>query len=127
MKALFKNSAKCFWLIFPILLAALFWTAGCTTQEANPLVGWKLCFSQDPKNLGPAIMADYQDFIQKLPPKERDYAGIMNTFEDGTGQHAISIFVSSNHTNAAWYYALFYDKENKRIKVVKYGYFRFMS
>jgi len=127
MKTLITNSAKCSWLIIPILVAALFWTAGCTTQEANPLAGWKLCFSQDPKNLGPAIMADYQDFIQKLPPKERDYAGIMNTFEDGTGQHAVRILVSSNHTNAAWYYALIYDKENKRIKVIKYGYFRIMS
>ena len=126
MKALLKNPSKHFRLISPILLAVLVCTAGCATQKPNPLAGWKFCFSQDPKNLGPAIMADYQDYIQKLSPKDRSHIGGFNTFEDGTGQHAImiEIFVTGN---TSWHDALIYDKENKRIKVIKYGYRRVMS
>ena len=126
MKTPIKHSVKCFWLIIPILLAALVWTTGCATQKPDPLAGWKLCFSQDPKDLGPAIMADYQDYLQKLSPKDRDHISYSGAFEDGIGQHAISIeiFVTGN---TSWHYALIYSKENKRIKVIKYGYRRVMS
>jgi hypothetical protein len=126
MKSLIKHSIKHVWLIFPILLATLVWTAGCATQKLDPLAGWKLCFSQDPKDLGPAIMADYQDYLQKLSPKDRGHIGGFNTFEDGTGQHAISIeiFITGS---TSWRYALIYNKENKRINVIKYGYSRTMS
>jgi hypothetical protein len=126
MKTPINNSAKYFWLIYPVLLAALVWTAGCATQTPDPFAGWKLCYSQNPKDLGPEIMADYQDYIQKLPPKNHGHIGITYIFEDGTGQHAISIeiFVTGN---TSWRYALIYDKENKRVKVIKYGYRRVMS
>jgi hypothetical protein len=109
---------------FCILLAALVWAAGCASRTPDPLVGWKVDFDHQPDQ---AIVKDYQDFIQKLPAKERDYVGTTDFVEDGTGQHAVSIEVFSNHTNAAWRYALIYNKENKRIKVIKYGFRRFMS
>jgi len=109
-----------------ILLVAFVWVSGCAPQTPDPLAGWRLCYSQNPKDLGPAIMADYQDYMQKLSPQDRSHIGITNTFEDGTGQHAISIevFVTGD---TSWRYALIYSKENKRIKVVKYGYSRIMS
>jgi len=121
-----NNPTKCFWLIYPILLAALVWTAVCASQTPDPLVGWHVSSLND-LDLNKAINDDYRDFIQKLPAKERDYVGTTDFFEDGTGKHAVSIDVFSNHTNAAWRYALIYNKDNKRIKVVKYGYHRFMS
>jgi hypothetical protein len=126
MKTLITNFAKCSWLIILILVAALFWTAGCATQKPDPLAGWKLSYSQNPKDLGPEIMADYQDYIQKLSPKDRGHISYSGAFEDGTGQHAISIEIYVTG-NTSWHYALIYNKENKRIMVIKYGYSRTMS
>jgi hypothetical protein len=89
-------------------------------NHTNPLEGgnWHFCFDQDPKLLGQAIVADYQDYIQKLPPEERRHATYDNDFEDGSGQHAILITVGLNGTN--WRHVLIYDKAGKRIKAVKY-------
>ena len=124
MKELIKNSAMRFWLIFPILLAASVWTVGCATRTPDPLVGWNFCFSQDPSKLDKAVRDDYQDYIQKLPPKEKADVGIIDLLEDKTGQHAIRIEISGR---ACWYHILFYDKDNKRVKVIKYYVGRYMS
>ena len=63
-------------------------------------------------------MDDYQDYLQKLPSKQRGFTGALHFSEDGTGQHAVTIQIGVNGT--WWVHILFYDKENKRIKVVKY-------
>jgi hypothetical protein len=126
METLINNSAKRLWLYFPILLAALILTGGCATQTSDPLAGWKVLLSHDYEKFDKAIKDDYQDFIQKLSPKERDHVGDIGFFEDGTGQHAVSIQVFPRG-DVEWHYALIYDKENKRIKVTKYGYSRIMS
>jgi hypothetical protein len=82
------------------------------------LDGFHICFSQDPAKLDKAIQSDYQDYMQKLPPKERKVATYDNDFEDGKGQHAILITVGLNGTN--WRHILIYDKNNKRIRAIKY-------
>ncbi len=112
-----------------ILLAALVWTAGCIpfVHHSDPLAGWKVLFSQDSNKLDKAIRDDYQDYIQKMSPKQRNHVGPIQLFEDGTGQHAVKFEVFENNTNASWQHVLIYDKENKRIKVIKYGYTRYMS
>ena len=69
-------------------------------------------------------MDDYQDYIQKVHPKK--VVGDVSFFEDGTGQHAVSIEIFKNG-NASLLYALIYDKESKRIKVIKYGYRKYQS
>ena len=105
---------------FCILLLAAIWVAGCTTPKHNPdpLEGWK---SYDGNHLDKAITDDCQDYIQKLPPKEleKGYVLGINFFEDGTGQHAGKIETGSN--GKLWMHVLIYDKENKRIKVIKYA------
>jgi hypothetical protein len=95
-------------------LASLVWAVGCATP--NPLAGWK------PASANPdqAIVNDYQNYIQKLPPEERKYAGgAIEIFEDGTGQHAIMIPIGLNGT--VWRHVLIYDKDDKRIKTIKYA------
>ena len=87
-------------------------------HHSDPLVGWKLCQSQDPKYLDKAIRDDYQDYIQKLSSKEREFATYDNDFEDGTGQHAVKITIGLNGTD--WEHILIYDKNDKRIKTIKY-------
>jgi hypothetical protein len=71
-----------------------------------------------------AIMEDYEDYIQKLPSGERNYAVLGQYFEDGAGQHAIVIEIALDGTD--WAHVLIYDKNNKRIKTIKYiaGHYR---
>jgi hypothetical protein len=114
-------------LTFLVLFTVMFWSAGCATRIPDPLMGWHLCFSQDPNKLDHAIRDDYLDYIQKLPPKERNYVGDISFLEDGTGQRAVSIEIFANNKSASWRYALIYDKRNMRVEVIKYGYRRHMS
>ncbi len=113
-----------FWILFAVLVGDC---VGCRTQTPNPLAGWNFCFSQDPAKLDKAIQNDYQNYIQNLPEEKRKYIGAINLFEDGKGRHAVSIEIFESKVNASWRYALFYDKENKRVNVVKYGYRRYQS
>jgi len=91
-------------------------------QHSDPLAGWKL--DSDPYSGDQAIEKDYHDYIQQLPTEERKYAGPVSRFEDGTGQHAVLITIAQNGTD--WAHVLFYDKKDKRIKVMKYvmGHYR---
>jgi hypothetical protein len=56
-----------------------------------------------------------------MPPEEKYYVpgGNILFFEDGTGQHAVKISIPLNGT--WWAHVLIYDKNNVRIKAVKYA------
>jgi hypothetical protein len=89
---------------------------GCAYKAPpDPLAGWQKVYSHDPD---PVIEKDYQDYIQKIPTKEKDFVIGVAYFEDGTGQHAINFAVGVNGRYTR--HILIYDKENKRIKVIKY-------
>ena len=64
------------------------------------------------------VEKDYHEYLQTLPPNEKSVAGVQSWLKDGTGQHAIVIQVPLNGTS--WRHVLIYDKDNKRIKTVKY-------
>jgi hypothetical protein len=98
-----------------ILFAGFILIAGCASQRPYPLANWHADF----KVLDPSIVTDYQNYIQNLSPEEKKYMGPTQSFEDGTGQHAVQIETDIGGKDA-WYHILFYDKDNKRIKVVKY-------
>jgi hypothetical protein len=66
-----------------------------------------------------AISDDYHDYISKLSPEERKYVGPLQFFEDGAGQHAVEIEIALNGT--WWFHVLIYDKNNQRVKVIKYS------
>jgi hypothetical protein len=103
-------------------LATLVWTVGCSglVHHPDPLAGWNVYFHEPNQT----ITSDYKDYIQKLSPEENKYAGMIQYFEDGTGGIAIKIEIPLNGT--AWEHILIYDKESKRIKVIKYlsGHYR---
>ncbi len=42
----------------------------------------------------------------------------MTFYEDGTGQHAVKFIIP--HNGIDWGYVLIYDKDNKRVKAVRY-------
>ena len=112
-----------------LLLAALVCTSSCTTvRHSSPLEGWKggtTAYEGCP--YGKAIIDDYRNYIEKLPRKERYYVSDFDIrfFEDGTGQHAVQISIP---LNGVWReHVLIYDKDNKRIKVIKYASGRYAS
>lgn len=124
-----KNIFKCFvshcWCLAILPTLVIF---GCSCKSPapeptpNPLSGWNMDFA--PK-LDPAIDKDCQDYIQHLSPEENSHAQESGYFNDGTGRHAVEILVALNGT--WWKHVLIYDKDNKRIKVVKYVYGHYRS
>jgi hypothetical protein len=104
-------------LTFCFLLAMFLCGFGCSSSKPipDPLAGWQGDFNEQPNQI---IVNDYQNYIQQLPPEERKLATVDDWLKDGTGQHAIKITVGINHTN--WRHILIYDKDNKRIKTIKY-------
>lgn len=89
----------------------------------RPLPGWGPPRYHNTNHLDQAIIDDYQDFIKKKG------LGIISPvtgfYEDGQGDIGVQFeaFVSSNES---WHFALIYNKQNKRVKVVKFGRGRYM-
>ena len=124
-------------LTFCTLLAASILLTGCKhcvlfvlhpinqtfARHSNPIAGWKRLYSRDYEKLDKVISDDYRDFIQELPTKARNGIGPIQFYEDRTGQHAVAIETGWSGTD--WTYVLIYDKNNKRVRVVKYvsGYY----
>lgn len=88
----------------------------CAATKQDPLAGWQKVYNHDPDA---AIVKDYQDYIHKLVPQERNYVGPIFYYEDGQGQHAVT-FEVDKYGKDVWNHYLFYDKEDKRTKVIKY-------
>ena len=72
------------------------------------------------------ITVDYKAYIQNLSPEEKKYMGPILFVEDESGQHAVRIEIIIGGKDA-WYHILFYDKDSKRTKVIKYFKGRYMS
>lgn len=121
MKTQIKNPTKRFWLILPILLTAFALVAGCAglVHHSDPLAGWQIAYNQDPSR---TIVKDYQDYIQMLPTKQRNDVLVKHYYKDGTGQHAVQIEVGVTgiFNGTLWEHILIYDKDDKRIRVMKY-------
>jgi len=106
------------------------------SPQPDPLIGWKELGSMGWNGLASpgdhlpplskAITDDYQDFINKLPIR-KDHANHsesywideVSVFEDGTGQHAVVIQIPLDGT--WWKHILIYDKNNVRIKTIKFA------
>ncbi len=106
-----------------ICVFAMLIGCGCETFEnhTNPIEGWQIDFKSQPSQ---TVQKDSQDYISKLPARERIGVGPEQWFTDGKGQHALLIVVALNGTD--WGHVLIYDQNDKRVKVVKYimGHYR---
>jgi hypothetical protein len=120
MKTQLKNLIKNFIPIFLMLITTFVFGFGCNTSKPtpDPLAGFHFSDLINLQN-NKAISDDYKDYIQKLSPKERERAGPIFYSEDGAGQHAVEIKIGINGKN--WHHILIYDKDDKRIKTVKYA------
>jgi hypothetical protein len=109
-----------------IFLGALLWVVGCASPKPvpDPLAGWiELVRAGEEPNQ--AITTDYQSYIRSLPPKEREYPTAAHFYTDGNGQHAVRFEVNMN--GVSWAHVLIYDKDNERIRVIKYLYAYYRS
>jgi hypothetical protein len=121
MKKIVKYS-NCFGFVLALCMMVI---SGCicsapkaTLPTPDPLAGFhvvSLVYLDNNKK----ITDDYKTYIQTLSPEEQKFATVDYYYEDGQGQHAVLITVGINHTN--WRHVLIYDKDNKRVKTIKYA------
>lgn len=108
---------------FCIFLITLISTAGCSshifliTHTSTPLTGFHFS-SLNTLDSNKAISEDYKDYVHKLSADPDTFVGGVLFFEDGTGRHAVQI--SQGVSGTWWIHDLIYDKDNKRIKTIKY-------
>ena len=110
-------------LIFLALMTMFICGCGCNPPP-DPLVGWQKAYGEEPNQ---TIENDFHDYIQNLPAKDNNHVGPIFYYKDGTGQHAINMEIFVKGENASWHYVIIYDKENKRVKAIKYGYGSYQS
>jgi len=124
-----------------ILLSLLVFGFGCIIIRPgeNPLLGWKMVGStiwaawdspeeQNPGHFPISIIDDYKDFLKHIPRTlKKTPPPIFQVcyFDDENQQHAIEITIPEN--GIWWKYVLIYNKDNKRIRTVKYASGRYMS
>ena len=119
MKTQIKRSINKLGLVFLMLTSTFILGCGCNTSKPtpDPLAGFHPAnfFTPDTNK---AITDDYKAYIRTLSPEEQKYAGPIMFYEDGTGQRAVRITIGLNGTT--WRHVLIYDKDNRRVKTIKY-------
>jgi hypothetical protein len=129
IKGTMKRTIKCwsFVAIALALCATVIFGCRCSSSKPtpDPLAGWTMLLSHDYEKLDKSIVQDYQSYINQLPDGESKFIGPIQFFKDGTGNHAVKIEIALDGTD--WAHILFYDKDNKRIKVIKFAIGRYGS
>ena len=112
------------WIALGLCLMAIF---GCSNlrPEPDPLTGFTIS-SLGKLDSNKAIVNDYKDYLKKLPPKQQGPCQIL-FYENEAGQHAVHMEIFEGNQNASWQHVLIYDKNNNRIKAVRYGYVKYES
>jgi hypothetical protein len=100
----------------------------CSTPrpEPDPLIGFHVS-SLGNLDSNISITDDYKDYLQKLPAEQKGYIGTIFFYENESGEHAVNIQIFEEYKNASWQHVLLYDKNNKRIKVTRYGHVKYQS
>jgi len=109
-----------------VLVATIVFGCRCTTTKSDPLAGFHVS-SLGNLDANKTIADDYKDYIQKLPAKQKGYIGTTFFYENEAGQHAVSIQIFEGNKNASWQHVLIYDKDNKRIKMIRYDHVKYQS
>jgi hypothetical protein len=112
-------SLGCYCAAFLLLI----WLAGCALyrQPQDPLAEWHIYLGGIP----PQITGDYQEYINKLPTRERQFVNGETFYKDDAGRFAVKIEIPVYGT---WKdHILIYDNANKRVKVIRYNAGHYMS
>lgn len=123
-----RNSLKYYASVAALLALVAAIVLGCGRSDSkaipDPLAGWQKAYKEEPSQ---AIEKDYRDFIQKLQSEGKGQAQVTGYYKNESGQHLINIEIFEHDKNASWQYALVYDKDDKRVKMIKYGYVEYQS
>jgi hypothetical protein len=96
--------------------------SGCSCSAPkptpDPLAGFHEADLRD-LHSNKIITDDYNAYIQTLSPEERRHTSPTRIFEDGSGRHAVDVIIGIN--GRGWRHILIYDKDNRRIKTIKYA------
>jgi hypothetical protein len=106
---------------FCVLLTVLTLTVGCVTKD--PLRGWKLVGStlwglRDTLPINKVILNDAHHFVGESAGGDITISRVYY-FEGKSGQHALKL--TSMFDTRYWNYVLIYDKDNARVKTIKYS------
>jgi hypothetical protein len=93
-----------------------------TIWTTKPFVGW-YADGDIRFHLVKDVTDDYQEYIAKNKLAMPDQFDIY--YDNQTGKYAVTFQAFLLDQNASQRYALIYDKNNKRIKVIKYDYARY--
>jgi hypothetical protein len=118
MKMILKNSN--YFALALVLCVVIISGCSCSTSkpQPDPLAGFHVS-SLGNLDSNKAITDDYKSYIQTLSSDEQKFIGYIEYFEDETKQHAVKITIGLNGT--VWEHVLIYDKDDKRIKTIKYS------
>ena len=114
---IFHRSLAC------LLIVSVLGATGCT-PHSDPMKDWKEVKPFSDPAVPESIKQDATTFFQTLSGQERswwvnngDFAATY--WENGTGQHAV--ILKCPHDGECWCHALIYDRDDRRIKVLKYS------
>ena len=115
-----QTSRAVCWLLSATLVCVL----GCIAPKPppNPLAGWKTVWKEQPDQ---TIEKDFEQYVHSLTSEERIASSRSSFLEDGAGQHAVVLEVALK--GRWWHHVLIYDKDNKRVKTIKYSPGRYRS
>jgi hypothetical protein len=120
-----KNTRFTFCILSLIAILA----GGCVAPKplSDPMSGWTRLPDRDQPDRNPKLeksfKEDYQSYVHSLQAEGYFIDGNIFFFQNGSGQLAVLIeFSPINNTPPSEQLAhvLIYDKNNKRIKVIKY-------
>ena len=99
---------------------------GCNTSQpaTNPLAGWQKAYNEEPSKI---IDEDLNAFITQRSPEGYRPVEVIGYYKNNAGQHALNLELFEYHKNSSWHYVLVYDKDDKRIKVIKYDFRKYQS
>lgn len=110
------------------LLVAFVLATGCASSgpPSDPLAGWTFRMfdyfapadQQHHYHLGKAITEDAQNYIKEHHLKP--YGMITGYHENAAGDRAVDFVAFPPGEKSSWHYVLIYNKDNQRIKVIKY-------
>jgi hypothetical protein len=126
-----KNSIKfCLYVSYSLAAISLICFSGCRCSPSNtskptpdPLAGWTMVFGYVDTA---AEVSDYENYIENLPPKGKKTTSMGYAYKNDGGQHALVIEVFVGGTES-WSYIFIFDKDDKRINVIKYKHTKYQS
>ena len=97
---------------------------GCASilLHINPLKDWTPVAMLADASIPATIRQDAMTYIQQLPKSARNSAQMesnLEYWEDGAGQRAVVL--NSSCDGQRWQYALIYNRNNQRVKVLRYS------